>query len=78
MGSKSVTIRIPKSLETEVRGSLIELLEKKGSLNKEEYMFLLELSGLDPSIIKKQVRYKNDEKLVKETRKREKQRVRAD
>jgi len=40
-------------------------------------MFLLELSVLDPSIIKK-VRYKNDEKLVEKTRKREKQRIRED
>ena len=51
MGERPVTLRVPRSIAGEARRRLAELLVSKGSLSREEYLFLLELEGFDTGLL---------------------------
>ncbi len=47
----TIPIEVPRSLVEETRRCISMLMEMNGALSREEYLFLLEMLGLDPDII---------------------------
>ena len=76
VGERPVIIKVPRSIAGEARRLLVELLESKGSLSREEYLFLLELGGFKTELLASVEPRGDDEEMFRRARGRDGERVR--
>ena len=49
--AETIRVEVPRSLVEETRRCVSMLMEMNGALTREEYLFLLRMLGLDPSVL---------------------------